>query len=70
MKGGIIHKDHLHWFQRCNEGLFHPGIEDFAIGSAIVNTFGNSLAIGIPSDNVSPLKFLPGYKAKHLLSLC
>jgi hypothetical protein len=31
MKGGIIHKDYLPEFQRWNEGLFHPNIEDFAI---------------------------------------
>jgi hypothetical protein len=32
MKRRIIHKDHLPWFQRRNEGLFHPSTEDFAIG--------------------------------------
>jgi hypothetical protein len=67
MKRSIIHKDYLLGFQRCNEELFHPSIEDFAIGDAIVNTFGNGLAIGIPGDNVRHLKFLPSHKAKHLL---
>jgi hypothetical protein len=70
MKGSIIHKNHLSWFQCCNEELFHPSIEDFAIGGAIINTFGNGLTVDISSDNVRPLKFLPSHKAKHLLSLC
>jgi hypothetical protein len=68
MKRSIIHNGHLPWFQRCNEELFHPGIEDFSIGSAIVNTFGNDLAIDT-SDNVPPLKFLPSHKANHLFLL-
>jgi hypothetical protein len=41
VKRRIIHKDHLSGFQCCNEGLLHPSIKDFVIGSAIVNTFGN-----------------------------
>jgi hypothetical protein len=61
VKRSIVHKDHLPWFQRCNEGLFHPGIENFAIGGIIIDTFGNGLAIDLPGDDVRPLKFLPSH---------